>query len=221
VVDITLQSYSSNRPRLVLAKAIGCRSTSTRFVWQRCTILQRKVRVSDACARRSTGHAGVAVVSSRELDEQAGSVGASGCSDRISNGTDEAGDGSGGDRSDRVIAAGVRFGYVLAVAGYGISAPGHNSRTCLGGRYSVSSQGVPCRCADDLAGCWARHRPNRRSPSLAFGVDSRVARYGHSPIRTPPRYFFPCDPSSSRWRSRSGPRRRECRQRQHGRSYIL
>ena len=29
--------------------------------------------VADACARRSTGHAGVAVVSSRELDEQAGS----------------------------------------------------------------------------------------------------------------------------------------------------
>ena len=77
--------------------------------------------VSDACARRSTGHAGVAVVSSRELDEQAGSVGASGCSDRISNGTDEAGDGSGGDEH-RVIAAGVRFGYVLADAGYGISA---------------------------------------------------------------------------------------------------
>jgi hypothetical protein len=42
---------------------------------------------------------GVAVVSSRELDEQGGSVGASGCSDRISNGTDEAGDGPGGDRS--------------------------------------------------------------------------------------------------------------------------
>ena len=37
--------------------------------------------VADACARRSTGHAGVAVVSSRELDEQAGSVGASGCSE--------------------------------------------------------------------------------------------------------------------------------------------
>jgi len=33
--------------------------------------------VADACARRSTDHAGVAVVSSRELDEQARSVGAS------------------------------------------------------------------------------------------------------------------------------------------------
>src|SRR5207302_2792536 len=55
--------------------------------------------VADACARRSTDHAGVTVVSSRELDEQAGSVGAGGCSDRISNGTDEARDGPGGDRS--------------------------------------------------------------------------------------------------------------------------
>src|SRR5207253_1474733 len=32
------------------------------------------------------------------LDEQAGSVGARGCSGRISNGTNETGDGSGGDR---------------------------------------------------------------------------------------------------------------------------
>src|SRR3984893_16637340 len=43
--------------------------------------------VADAGARRSARHAGLAVVSSRELDEQAGSVGASGCSGRISNGT--------------------------------------------------------------------------------------------------------------------------------------
>ena len=43
--------------------------------------------------------AGVAAVSSRELDERSGSAGASGCSGRISNGADEAGDGSGGDRS--------------------------------------------------------------------------------------------------------------------------
>ena len=37
--------------------------------------------------------------SSRELDEQAGSVEASGCSGQISNGTNETGDGFGGDRS--------------------------------------------------------------------------------------------------------------------------
>ena len=35
----------------------------------------------------------------------------------------------------------------------------HGSQTCLGGRYSASSQSVPCRCADDLAGCWARPSP--------------------------------------------------------------
>ena len=105
--------------------------------------------------------AGVAVVSSRELDEQSGAVGASGCSGRISNGTDEAGDGPGGDRScDRgrcalwLCAGGCRLWDKRAVP------PGaHSSRTCLGGRYSASPQGVPCRCADDLAGCWARPSP--------------------------------------------------------------
>ena len=117
--------------------------------------------VSDACAKRSTGHAGVAVVSSRELDEQAGAVGANWCSDRISNGTDEAGDGPGGDRScDRR-----RCALWLCAGGCGLwderaVPPGaHGSRTCLGGRYSASPQGVPCRCADDLAGCWARPSP--------------------------------------------------------------
>src|SRR6266576_2314929 len=42
---------------------------------------------------------GVAIVSSRELDEQSSSAEASGCSNRISNGADEAGAGSGRDRS--------------------------------------------------------------------------------------------------------------------------
>ena len=64
---------------------------------------------------------------------------------------------------DRVIAAGVRFGYVLADAGYGISAPFRQGLTArelawaVG--YSASPQGVPCRCADDLAGCWTRPSP--------------------------------------------------------------
>src|SRR5262249_37077845 len=57
--------------------------------------------VADGGARRSAGRTGVAVVSSRELDEQAVSVGASGCSGRMSNGTNETGNGSGGDRSCR------------------------------------------------------------------------------------------------------------------------
>jgi GAF domain-containing protein len=63
--------------------------------------------IADACARRSTGHAGVAAVSSRELDEQAGSVEASGCSRRISNGADEAADGSGGTRSWQMRQCGI------------------------------------------------------------------------------------------------------------------
>ena len=116
---------------------------------------------SDACARRSTGHAVVAVVSSRELDEQAGAIGASWCSDRISNGTDEAGDGPGRDRScDRR-----RCALWLCAGGCGLwdkraVPPGaHGSRTCLGGRYSASPQGVPFRCADDLAGCRAWPSP--------------------------------------------------------------
>jgi SRSO17 transposase len=61
---------------------------------------------------------------------------------------------------DRVIAAGVRFGCVLADAGYGMSRTvpprAHSSPTCLGSRYSASPQGLPCRGADDPAGCWTQ-----------------------------------------------------------------
>jgi SRSO17 transposase len=50
---------------------------------------------------------------------------------------------------DRAIAAGVRFGCVLADAGYGMSAPfrqpgAYSTQTDLGGRYSAAPQGVPC-----------------------------------------------------------------------------
>jgi hypothetical protein len=51
---------------------------------------QREVRPS---------HAGVAAVSSRELGEQAGSIGSSGWASRIWHGPNEAGDCFGGDRS--------------------------------------------------------------------------------------------------------------------------
>jgi len=114
--------------------------------------------VADACARRSTGHAGVAVVSSRELDEQASSVGASACSDRISNGTNEAGDGIGGDRSCHRgwCALWLRVGGCRLWAKRAVPPGAHSSQTCLGGRYSTSPQSIPCRCSDDLAGCWAR-----------------------------------------------------------------
>src|SRR5262249_55903298 len=100
------------------------------------------------------------VVSSRELDEQAGSVGASGCSGRISNGTNKTGDGSGGDRSCHRG----RYALWLRLSGRRLWAeravpPGaHSSQTCLGRRYPAAPQGIPCRCADDLAGC--RTRPS-------------------------------------------------------------
>jgi hypothetical protein len=51
----------------------------------------------DACARRPVVLALPLFLP--ELDEQAGLVGTSGCSGRVSNGADEAGVGSGGDRS--------------------------------------------------------------------------------------------------------------------------
>ena len=58
---------------------------------------------------------------------------------------------------DRVTAAGVRFGCVLADAGYGLSAPfrqkPHGSQSCLGGRHPPSPEGVPGRRASHLARC--------------------------------------------------------------------
>jgi len=61
---------------------------------------------------------------------------------------------------DRAIAAGVRFGCVVADAGYGAECavpPGaHGPQTDLGGRDSAPPQGLPCRCADGLAGGQAR-----------------------------------------------------------------
>src|SRR5262249_4906326 len=107
-------------------------------------------------------HAGFAAVSSRELDQQAGSVGASGCSGRISNGTNETGDGSGGDRSCHrgrrtlwLHLGGCRLWAERAVP------PGaHGSQIDLGSRYPAAPQGIPCRCADDLAGCRTRPSPS-------------------------------------------------------------
>ena len=65
---------------------------------------------------------------------------------------------------DRAIAAGVRFGCVLGGcrlwAERAVPSGAHSSQTCLGSRYSAAPQGVPCRCADDLAGCQARSSPS-------------------------------------------------------------
>jgi len=51
----------------------------------------------------------------------------------------------------------------------------HSSQTCLGSRYSPAPQGVPCRCADDLASCKARS-----SPSAARPEGAPRARNSHS-----------------------------------------
>src|SRR5256714_6684383 len=96
-----------------------------------------------------------------EGDEQSGSVGASGCTGRLSNGADQAGDRFGGDRSGdrgwctfRLRAGGCRGWAERAVP------PGaHGSPACLGGRHCAAPQGIPCRCADDLAHCRTRPSP--------------------------------------------------------------
>src|SRR5262245_26424560 len=125
------------------------------FGWCRCAICvsagqDRELPdpgIADAGARRSAGRTGVAVVSSRELDEQAVSVGASGCSGRMSNGTNETGNGSGGDRScDRGrCALWLRVGGCRLWAERAVPSGAHSSQACLGSRYSAAPQGVPCR----------------------------------------------------------------------------
>src|SRR5262249_61273997 len=101
--------------------------------------------IADACARRSTGHAGVAAVSSRELDEQAGSVEASGCSGQISNGTNETGDGFGGDRSCHRGGGALWLGVggCRLWAGGGGPPGGDTSATWIGRRASASPPVVP------------------------------------------------------------------------------
>src|SRR5262249_57051374 len=96
--------------------------------------------IADACARRSTGHAGVAAVSSRELDEQAGSVEASGCSGQISNGTNETGDGFGGDRSCHRGggALWLRVGGFPVWAERAVPPRAHSSQTWLGGLWCAA-----------------------------------------------------------------------------------
>ena len=80
---------------------------------------------------------------------------------------------------DRAMAAGVRFGCVLADAGYGMSAPFRQGLTArkldLGSRDSAAPQGVPCRCEDDLAGCQARSSPKAARPRCSVDTGGRHA----------------------------------------------
>src|SRR3974390_19893 len=93
---------------------------------------------------------------------KSGSIGASGCSGRISNGTDEAGDGPGRDRSCRRgrCALWLRAGGCGLWAKRAIPSGAHGSQTCLGGWNPAAPQGVPCRCADGLDGGQARSSPS-------------------------------------------------------------
>src|SRR5215831_16501888 len=93
---------------------------------------------------------------------KAGSVGASGCTGRISNGTNKTGDGSGGDRTCHRgrCALWMRLSGRRLWAERAVPAGAHSSQTCLGRRYPAAPQGIPCRCADDLAGCRTRPSPS-------------------------------------------------------------
>ena len=80
---------------------------------------------------------------------------------------------------DRVIAAGVHFGCVLADAGYGLSAPFRQALTArklaLGGRHSAAPEGLLCRRADGLAGCQARSAASAARPRRSIDTGRRHA----------------------------------------------
>src|SRR5262249_27553353 len=77
-------------------------------------------------------------------------------------GTNETGNGSGGDRSCHRgrCALWLRVGGCRLWAERVVPSGAHSSQPCLGSRYSAAPQGVPCRCADDLASCKARSSPS-------------------------------------------------------------
>ena len=92
---------------------------------------------------------------------------------------------------DRAIVAGVRFGCVLADAGYGLSAPFRQGLTARKLTWAVgilsAPQGISCQCADDLADCQARSPtkavctrhsvdPGRRHAGPCQMADHQLAR---------------------------------------------
>jgi DDE superfamily endonuclease len=80
---------------------------------------------------------------------------------------------------DRVMAAGVRFGCVLADAGYGLSAPFRQGLTARNLAWAVghpsSPQGVSCRRAADLARCQARPPATAACPRYSIDTGRRHA----------------------------------------------
>ncbi len=80
---------------------------------------------------------------------------------------------------DRVIAAGVRFGCVLADAGYGLSAPfrqgAHEPRPGLGRRDPPSPEGLSGRGKTDLAGCQSGPSPQAAHSGYPVSAGRRHA----------------------------------------------
>jgi Transposase IS116/IS110/IS902 family len=56
-----------------------------------------------------------------------------------------------------------------------VSPGAHGSQACLGSRYSPPPQGLPCRCADDLAGCRTRPAPSAAHPRQSIDTGRRHA----------------------------------------------
>jgi SRSO17 transposase len=94
--------------------------------------------IADAGARRSNSHADVAAVSSRELDKRCRTSKARGVP--VEYQTPRSKPEIALAEIDRAMAAGVRFGCVLADAGYGLSAPFRQGLTALGLAWAV---GIP------------------------------------------------------------------------------
>ena len=110
------------------------------------------------------------------MDAQAVSVGAGGCSGRMSNGTNET--------------AGVRFGCVLADAGYGLSAP---FRQGLTARKLTGAVGIPRHlevCPADVRIIWPvakRGRPRQRHVPDILSIPAEDMLVGAPSGRAPAR----------------------------------
>ena len=80
---------------------------------------------------------------------------------------------------DRVMAAGVRFGCVVADAGYGLSAPFRQGLTARGLAWAVgiprSSESLSDRCEAHLSGCQSRPPPTAPHPGCPVDTGGRHA----------------------------------------------
>ena len=96
---------------------------------------------------------------------------------RTPNCTDEAGAGSGRAGSCRRgrCTFWLRLGGCWLWAERAVPPGAHGPQIALGGGHSASSQGLPCRCADDLAGCQARSSPQAVHSRCSIETGRRYA----------------------------------------------